>query len=578
MPRDRRLRRRRAARLRRPATVATRSHRTARRPALRRRCATAPGLLVIALVTLIGGLPPRARRSRRWPDEQRELPHLRVWTVAGDTAALRHRRLLWTTVRLVGHRDAHRRAARRRRGAVHHAVRAPLARAAGRAPGRPARRGALDRLRPLGRCRLRPATSPPIQTALEDVLGWIPLFARRPASTRRHDLLRRDRPRRSWSCRSSPPSRARCSPRRPPTHKEARAGPRRHPLGDDPHRGAAVRPPRRHQRRRCSASAARSARPSPSRSSSPPWPTALPGRGRSSTAARRSPRKIANNAGRVRQPAEDRRLHRRRPGAVRPDLRRQRDRPRRHRAQEGLHRMSDHRRPALDAAPRRRRSSARRPGRRSSGRAIRNQIARIVMWAAFFLAVVPLVWILWHRRQQGRPAAARVARGGPTPSAASPPRDVGGGADHAIQGTLIQALGHRAHRRADRRPDRDLPRRVRPRAARPGGQLHGRHPHRHPLDRRGPVHLRRVGHDVRLPAGRLRRLPGAGAADDPGGRALHRGDAQARAQRAARGVVRPRRAQVEDDRQGRAADGVLAASSPASCSASPGSWARRPRC
>ena len=46
----------------------------------------------------------------------------------------------------------------------------------------------------------------------------------------------------------------------------------------------------------------------------------------------------------------------------------------------------------LDAAPRGATPSGFQG--RSSGRAIRNQIARIVMWAAFFLAMVPLVWIL----------------------------------------------------------------------------------------------------------------------------------------------------------------------------------------
>ncbi len=76
---------------------------------------------------------------------------------------------------------------------------------------------------------------------------------------------------------------------------------------------------------------------------------------------------------------------------------------------------------------------------RSSGRAIRNQIARIVMWAAFFLAMVPLVWILgsvvikggqlllesqwWTNSQRGITA-----------------RHIGGGAVHAIQGTLIEAF------------------------------------------------------------------------------------------------------------------------------------------
>ncbi len=44
--------------------------------------------------------------------------------------------------------------------------------------------------------------------------------------------------------------------------------------------------------------------------------------------------------------------------------------------------------------------------------------------------------------------------------------------------------------------------------------------------------------------------------DDPDRRALGRGDAQAGPVRSARGVVRPGRAEVEDDRQGRAAHGA----------------------
>ena len=73
---------------------------------------------------------------------------------------------------------------------------------------------------------------------------------------------------------------------------------------------------------------------------------------------------------------------------------------------------------------------------RSGARAVRNEIARIVMWAAFIVAMVPLVWILgsvlvkggqllltstwWTNSQRGITA-----------------RHVGGGAVHAIQGTLI---------------------------------------------------------------------------------------------------------------------------------------------
>jgi phosphate transport system permease protein len=91
----------------------------------------------------------------------------------------------------------------------------------------------------------------------------------------------------------------------------------------------------------------------------------------------------------------------------------------------------------LDAAPRGATPSGFQG--RSSGRAIRNQIARIVMWAAFFVAMVPLVWILgsvvikggqllldshwWTNSQRGITA-----------------RHIGGGAVHAIQGTLIEAF------------------------------------------------------------------------------------------------------------------------------------------
>lgn len=75
----------------------------------------------------------------------------------------------------------------------------------------------------------------------------------------------------------------------------------------------------------------------------------------------------------------------------------------------------------------------------SGGRALKNRIATVVMWAAFLVALVPLVWILatvllkggsllldadwWTKSQKG------VGR-----------KEVGGGAAHAIQGTLLQAL------------------------------------------------------------------------------------------------------------------------------------------
>lgn len=76
---------------------------------------------------------------------------------------------------------------------------------------------------------------------------------------------------------------------------------------------------------------------------------------------------------------------------------------------------------------------------KSGSRAIKNSVATAVMWAAFAIAVIPLVWILltvavkgghlildstwWTNSQQGITA-----------------RREGGGAVHAIQGTLIQGL------------------------------------------------------------------------------------------------------------------------------------------
>ena len=78
-------------------------------------------------------------------------------------------------------------------------------------------------------------------------------------------------------------------------------------------------------------------------------------------------------------------------------------------------------------------------GHRSRGRAIRNEVARIVMWAAFLLALVPLAWILW----------TVVSRGGHLVLESTwwtnyqrgiTSRLTGGGAVHASQGTLIQGL------------------------------------------------------------------------------------------------------------------------------------------
>ena len=78
-------------------------------------------------------------------------------------------------------------------------------------------------------------------------------------------------------------------------------------------------------------------------------------------------------------------------------------------------------------------------GHRSRGRTLRNALARAVMWTAFAVAMVPLAWILWSVVSKGGHMLldshwwANSQRGITN-------RIVGGGAVHAIQGTLIQGL------------------------------------------------------------------------------------------------------------------------------------------
>ena len=58
------------------------------------------------------------------------------------------------------------------------------------------------------------------------------------------------------------------------------------------------------------------------------------------------------------------------------------------------------------------------------------------MWAAFLARAGPAGLDPWTVVIKGGQLLLDVARGGPTPSAASPRADVGGGAVHAILGTL----------------------------------------------------------------------------------------------------------------------------------------------
>ena len=77
-------------------------------------------------------------------------------------------------------------------------------------------------------------------------------------------------------------------------------------------------------------------------------------------------------------------------------------------------------------------------GEKSGGRAVKDLLARVLMWTAFGIAVIPLVWIL----------GATIVKGGhmlvdaqwwTNSQSGITSRRVGGGAVHAIQGTLIQA-------------------------------------------------------------------------------------------------------------------------------------------
>jgi phosphate transport system permease protein len=76
---------------------------------------------------------------------------------------------------------------------------------------------------------------------------------------------------------------------------------------------------------------------------------------------------------------------------------------------------------------------------RSRGRALRNELARAVMWTAFVIAMLPLAWILWSVVSKGGQMLLNSlwwtnSQRGITN------RVVGGGAAHAIEGTIIEAL------------------------------------------------------------------------------------------------------------------------------------------
>lgn len=77
-------------------------------------------------------------------------------------------------------------------------------------------------------------------------------------------------------------------------------------------------------------------------------------------------------------------------------------------------------------------------GPKSGSRALRDNLARIVMWTAFVLGVIPLAWILVSTAIKGG-SMLLESTWWTNSQAGITDRRVGGGAVHAIQGTLIQA-------------------------------------------------------------------------------------------------------------------------------------------
>jgi phosphate transport system permease protein len=76
---------------------------------------------------------------------------------------------------------------------------------------------------------------------------------------------------------------------------------------------------------------------------------------------------------------------------------------------------------------------------RSGARALRDLLARVVMWTAFTIAMVPLAWILWSVVSKGA-AMLMDSHWWTNSQRGITNRVVGGGAVHAIEGTIVEAL------------------------------------------------------------------------------------------------------------------------------------------
>jgi phosphate transport system permease protein len=77
--------------------------------------------------------------------------------------------------------------------------------------------------------------------------------------------------------------------------------------------------------------------------------------------------------------------------------------------------------------------------RPSRSREVKNAAATVVMWLAFLVAVIPLVWVLWTVVSKGYALLLHLSWWTHSQQGVTI-RHVGGGAYHAIIGTLLQAL------------------------------------------------------------------------------------------------------------------------------------------
>ena len=78
-------------------------------------------------------------------------------------------------------------------------------------------------------------------------------------------------------------------------------------------------------------------------------------------------------------------------------------------------------------------------GHPARGREFRDQLARVVMWLAFLIALIPLAWILWTVVSKGSHLVVQAEWWTNSQKGITSRRE-GGGAVHAIQGTLIMAV------------------------------------------------------------------------------------------------------------------------------------------